>query len=494
MLSQDWEQFFAEAYANPLSAECCRLRVQLLDRTRAHGRPPFAEANNFSITDISNGVPRTHLVKDDGAAHNLDAAMAGDAPPGGVRMISVASERKTSPLEITQATAAKIFGRYKIKPEFLRVLLFFGGAPLESEARNSHISFHEGGDGEVCLGYRLNYFEQNPGGEWVPRQIGIYHHRYGKAAGSGSLFMLVAGTRKTRFWSILEGQLTSSAGKPTSTGTHLEESPWALHAALFSCYADSWRDYLEHLGSRFSHMGDHALGAVEVRVDDETISDVIALRHVYDESLFGGGACAGNVDIARALVTKLQGLLSPDDVRSLEASADMLEGLVESCKVLQKKIRNITDLVGYFITFHYQSVAAKLDGEIVRLAEENGELQKGLRSVAEQTKEVTEQLRSLTQSTANDGAIVTVITVVSAIYLPGSFVSSIFGMNFFDFNDQARTIAISSDIWIFIVAWIGLILATLGIFVLVYLKRSVLSKLWRRLGGAGACSGAGGVV
>ncbi|KAL8377331.1 hypothetical protein RB595_008156 [Gaeumannomyces hyphopodioides] len=339
-------------------------------------------------------------------------------------------------------------------------------------------------------------------GAWTLRQIGIYHHRHSRTEGSGDLFILAAGTRQTRFFATLEEALApTSAGTPNSTAKSLEANPWSFHTTLLACYVDSWRDYFRHLGSQYSPICDRAMGTRGLRVDDETIRDVKTLRHLYDLSLFGGAACAGNIDIARALAARLTDI-PQSEANTLKASADMLEGLAQSCGVLQKKIKNATDLVGYLIAFHYQVETAKLESEVrdvtarmATLTEENRDLTRQLRELAEGTSEMTRRLRDLTQNTASDGAIVSVITVVSAVYLPGSFVATVFGMNFFNFDEGARRIAISPDFWIFVVLWVALMILTVGIFAGIYhMKRGHVWLPWTRLSGSGGTGKAGSKV
>lgn len=83
-------------------------------------------------------------------------------------------------------------------------------------------------------------------------------------------------------------------------------------------------------------------------MDEKAVNEVTALRDLYDRSLFGGAACAGNVEVAQMLADRL--ILPKDERGSLEASVHMLQGLVGSCTVLQEKIKNATDLVGSFLS------------------------------------------------------------------------------------------------------------------------------------------------
>ncbi|KAL8316687.1 hypothetical protein RB597_000545 [Gaeumannomyces tritici] len=296
------------------------------ERERPGEGTPFATSSNFKITDISGGVPRTHVFNDATSLERLDRAVE-DPASKGVRAISLAGTRGTSPLEITSPVAARLLRQHWVRPEYLRILLSFGNIPLEPEARNSYVSFHQDVNGNVSLAYRLVYSERNRTEAWTLRQIGIYHHR------------------------------------PQS--------------------------------SQYSPIGDRAMGTMGLRVDDETIRNVKTLRHLYDLSLFGGAACASNVDIARALVARFPAI-PQGEVDSLRASADMLGGLAESCGVLQKKIKNATDLVGHLIAFHYQVETAKLESEVrdvtarmATLTEENRDLTKQLRELAEGTSEMT---------------------------------------------------------------------------------------------------------
>ncbi|KAL8342776.1 hypothetical protein RB598_004237 [Gaeumannomyces tritici] len=503
MQSQVWDSYFAQAFPALWSSECCRLRAQLQERERPGEGTPFATSSNFKITDISGGVPRTHVFNDATSLERLDRAVE-DPASKGVRIISLAGTRGTSPLEITSPVAARLLRQHWVRPEYLRILLSFGNIPLEPEARNSYVSFHQDVNGNVSLAYRLVYSERNRAGAWTLRQIGIYHHRPQSRSLSvfGDLLILAAGTRQTRFFATLEEALAPNpAGTPNSAARSLETNPWSFHTTLLACYADSWRDYFRYLGSQYSPIGDRAMGTMGLRVDDETIRNVKTLRHLYDLSLFGGAACASNVDIARALVARFPAI-PQGEADSLRASADMLGELAESCGVLQKKIKNVTDLVGHLIAFHYQVETAKLESEVrdvtarmATLTEENRDLTKQLRELAEGTSEMTRRLRDLTQNTASDGAIVSVITVVSAVYLPGSFVATVFGMNFFNFDEGARSIIISLDFWIFVVLWVVLMILTAGIFATIYhMKGGDASLLWKRLTGGGGAGRAGSKV
>lgn len=97
--------------------------------------------------------------------------------------------------------------------------------------------------------------------------------------------------------------------------------------------------------------------------------------------------------------------------------------------------------------------AAKLDHE--------------LRDMTEQLKNLTQNLLTLTEHSVDDSTTVKIITFVSAFYLPGSFVATLYGMNFFLFDQDRRRIVIADDFWVFLATWLPLTVITGAIYVVI---------------------------
>lgn len=55
--------------------------------------------------------------------------------------------------------------------------------------------------------------------------------------------------------------------------------------------------------------------------------------------------------------------------------------------------------------------------------EETAKLDKEMRNLAAETSRVTVKLKEVNEKFANDSAIISIITILSAIYVPGSFVA-----------------------------------------------------------------------
>lgn len=59
----------------------------------------------------------------------------------------------------------------------------------------------------------------------------------------------------------------------------------------------------------------------------------------------------------------------------------------------------------------------------IRNQEQSVRLDREMRNLAEETSKVTKKLTVIAEGAANEGEVIRVITIVSAIYLPGSFVT-----------------------------------------------------------------------
>jgi len=147
---------------------------------------------------------------------------------------------------------------------------------------------------------------------------------------------------------------------------------------------------------------------------------VQSLRNLHDNVLSSKASCCGDLDVLKSLYESCHPLR---DVYGLQPLKNKLRGYLESLEVLQSRIQNATDLSGYALDY------------------------------------------SLAKSTFDSSLSVTIITFVSAFYLPGSFVGTLYGMNFFLYDQNSRTIDIAADFWIFLLTWLGLSLITGGIYI-----------------------------
>lgn len=100
--------------------------------------------------------------------------------------------------------------------------------------------------------------------------------------------------------------------------------------------------------------------------------------------------------------------------------------------------------------------------------------------VDEQLADMTKQMYRLATKADKTSGLINIITW---IYIPGSFVTvsrrvnpdvtglltpsqSLFGMNFFDFNEKTSRMSMAADFWIFFLVWIPAMFLTASLFVI----------------------------
>ncbi|KAJ5148147.1 hypothetical protein N7526_001499 [Penicillium atrosanguineum] len=79
--------------------------------------------------------------------------------------------------------------------------------------------------------------------------------------------------------------------------------------------------------------------------------------------------------------------------------------------------------------------------------------------VSQRNNEVSLQLA---KHSLSDNTMMKTVAIVSMIYLPGTFVSGIFGMSFFDYNSDKKKLDVGTDFWLYWIVTIALTLATMG--------------------------------
>lgn len=116
--------------------------------------------------------------------------------------------------------------------------------------------------------------------------------------------------------------------------------------------------------------------------------------------------------------------------------------------------------------------------QAVNFQAETAKVEKELRDMTANLKTLAQASQDMAKDTVDDSAAVKIITLVTAFYLPGSFVAvglvfrlvlsmailtksqTLYGMNFFVFNGDTKRIEIANDFWKYVVTWIPLTLLT----------------------------------
>jgi Mg2+ and Co2+ transporter CorA len=88
------------------------------------------------------------------------------------------------------------------------------------------------------------------------------------------------------------------------------------------------------------------------------------------------------------------------------------------------------------------------------------------------TVEINRNIWSLTKDTVDDSATVKLVTIVTLLYLPASFVASFLGMNLFEFQSpDGSGFQISNQFWVYFLITIPLTFLTVGSWMVMARKR-----------------------
>jgi hypothetical protein len=278
------------------------------------------------------------------------------------------------------------------------VVASFGQDPNIAEGSSNNATIHTSNSTPSHLSYQVRYVEENHrGGQdpWSLRHTGIYHH-HNVVKNGLDVFILLHPVREP----VIESQL-SALERDAAIRKDLCANPFLLHTWLFTNYFDNWRWYLRHLGARFASENNLAMVIKPERTEpSSSFLRVQKLRNLNDFILFSRACCAGNLDLLVRLSES--NMSSAKGMLELDSQKSKMKGYIESADVLKGRVQNLIDLVGYTLTLHNQLEAAKIDTEL---------------------RDLTEGLKRLTEDTVDDSATVKVITFLSAIYLPGSFIA-----------------------------------------------------------------------
>ncbi|KXH49772.1 hypothetical protein CSIM01_03909 [Colletotrichum simmondsii] len=374
-----------------------------------------------------------------------------------------------------------------LRAGFLRVLLSFGDEPHQSEAGSANSTFVPQGDDAYTLLYKLNFVERNDRSgpdAWSFRHVGVYHqHKPGfdlfillhcqpASELAETLQDLVEEEEEAEFSEELNDK---SAPTVNVLRRDLCSQPAMLHHCILSCYLDNWRAYLRHLGDRFSKVLNTAM-VPHAKMDHNvwvTFKSVRELRNTNDLALFASACCQGNLEVTGCILST--GKFSAAEFRSMET---MLRGYIDSSAVLRQRVDNTVELVSFLFSVRLSSASYTLS---LHNQQELQLFTREMKTHIKNTGDVTLKLKDLTENTVDDSAIVRIITIISAIYLPGIFVGSLFGSNYFSFNEKTRKIAIARNFWIFVLVWLILTIITVAAYVFYTYIRNKKKKKTRPL-------------
>ncbi|KAJ5650892.1 Mg2+ transporter protein CorA-like/Zinc transport protein ZntB [Penicillium longicatenatum] len=269
--------------------------------------------------------------------------------------------------------------------------------------------------------------------EWTIRQTGLYH-KYDSATSQSTFILINPTPRSKAFLKAVELLQNASSEKLTN--------PFWLHSVLFSTYLPAWRERMLELERQFLPLAKTTYAAFIDEPLSLKYNTLNVLTKLEGDFLQMPTILAGAIDV----LDELSALIgSIDKSPSAQSELQILKNHRRKCCThsrtsmdLQQRVQSVARLLADTLLLRDQVV----------------------------TTEQNEQIYQLNKSAV-------FITRLSLLYLPPSFIATMFGMNFFAMDQVNSSIVGTSMIWIFFVASVGLTALTFLIYYLLGHRNSV---------------------
>lgn len=351
------------------------------------------------------------------------------------------SQRNTwAPLGASAEMISSIEAHYGLSSCFLQTLACFRDRILPTEEAFPGTPRLTQTLDRAEIGWVYKYAEKKEvdgGNPWRIRQTGIYHLR--DHLRRKSVLFLVHPNPSAHF----KNHLFDLLRKP-ETVSALLACPMLIHPMLISTHLYAWQEYLEY---------------------HETALLRLAMRT----------ACTSLKSLEESLIT----FDTLKNVREVEKALLPLNPLLEA---LRETIQTLKETEVHFIDVrasagnHLKTIHAAL----TELAREAGlfkmqalHLQKRGQATAQSVLDTlnlgfqdlaqsqSKNTHFLATSAREDSVAIRAITLVTSLYLPFSFVATLFGMNLVDFDEETRDLVVSHKLWLYFVISVPLTAATL---------------------------------
>ncbi|KAI4864856.1 hypothetical protein F4820DRAFT_323183 [Hypoxylon rubiginosum] len=275
--------------------------------------------------------------------------------------------------------------------------------------------------------YTIRYPEQKPdSGNWVIRQSGLYFRI--DTATYRTISVLFSPTPNSAAHRKIEGFLLG-----TDSGTKPPQDPLYIHKILFAAYFPAWRQYVAYLerslipetSTTFTTLIEEPL-----RVGYDNLSTLTSLdsRFLQVSTLLSQGE-----DVLRELSSAFsQGKLNYETAGVIATLDNYRRQAVACCRTaafLQRRAQTTAQLLANTLSLRDQILAKQQNSSMLQL---------------------------------NKSAVF--LTTLTLLYLPASFVATIFGMNFFDLDQESHRIVSTPMVWIYVVSSAMLTLATFSVY------------------------------
>ena len=366
-----------------------------------------------------------------------------------------------SPLSITSSQFETLLNLKHVSPQFKDYVTYMGErkreveiAPPKLRWRRSILDYSSQITNAVECMYSLRYVELNgrgtidqPTSRWSLRQTVVHYSHFRLDSPASWIFITLSRLAESRL-----NEYLPHCSRESSC------SHFGVHLLIHDTAIANWRPYLVDLAAKVDQHATQLLGASpddQGPIGMEDCGERQALL-VLDRALLTASV------VVRSTTDNVRTLGEfHDHVRKMAGQDD---GTGDVCSfAIKEQLRELDHISG-----RIDALRAELQG-ITNLVASFLDLSSGLalQELAKESGQENEQMRRLTQKSAQDAAAVKVLTILTLIYLPTTVVSNFFSTSFVNSepaSGENAHIVISSDWWIFVAASVPLTMLTLYIW------------------------------
>ncbi|KAK6512285.1 hypothetical protein TWF481_001175 [Arthrobotrys musiformis] len=370
-------------------------------------------------------------------------------------------------LQISEEVARRLFSSLPVHQQFISIVSAFGEkiSPVEQsyltyfdriQILNPFRTFRSTDSAiftQTCgydLGYLYKYVDLHgrelPKDPFVIRQTGVYHKYDPQAKRSVWIFIQPSESLKER----LDALFSRYKDNPVDLALQIE-----IHFLVLTHAAKNWRPYIKYLEDKFDKITEKGFYS-NLDLEADSPGSKINFKDVREIHFFMDKlrTILQLIQMDTQIAKKVQQLLRRLRNRWVQETAlNILTPRLED--VCDRFEQHLYDLSGHESRINMLIMRAN---DISRLVQQIIEYRTGQFSQATNSKlnglvsnavGQGESIHILARKGAKDTKMMKLFTIFTVIFLPGTFIASIFGTNFFAFDTDSNRLIVASNIWIY---------------------------------------------
>ncbi|KAF2810478.1 uncharacterized protein BDZ99DRAFT_571050 [Mytilinidion resinicola] len=391
-------------------------------------------------------------------------------------VISIRQSFSWSRLKISEEGLKRLFTNLRVHPNFLDVVHVFGEKtePVEETFltffyhpifQRPIVQIEDVPDyGGYEIGYNIKYvaghgrpFLKDP---YVIRETGIYQKFWNTSASKqGCNWVLIHAS------DALEERAKNLFKSPWKTACPVQ---FQMHVMILLFVSDTWRPFISFNEELFWKLRQRGFltdikGPKSTGDFEADFTDVRSLQALTDKMRQISHTLGLNIQLAtqlKASINRVRQMPIPDalPLECFEEFDSHIDFFIFQQKTHSARVE--------CLIARAQGVSTLIQNILdIRNADNNNRLNHAVHDIAEQGIKENQLIKRITRQSMLDTKSMVVIAFVSAVFLPATFIATLFGSNFFGFVSAGdhHMIAVADNVWIYIVTALG----TSGLTVLI---------------------------